>query len=77
VKIKVTELFKKQFKKLSKKYKNIKNDLYFFIENFENEHKKAVKIKNSIYKVRIKNSDKNKGKSGGYRVYYYLKINNL
>jgi len=27
----------------------------------------------TLYKVRIKNSDSNKGKSGGYRVVYYVK----
>ena len=74
MKFDVTDIFKKQFKKLSKKYKNIKKDILVFIENFETEHKKAIKIKNYLYKIRIKNSDKNKGKSAGYRVYYYLKL---
>ena len=74
MKFDVTDIFKKQFKKLSKKYKNIKKDILAFIENFETEHKKAIKIKNYLYKIRIKNSDKNKGKSAGYRVYYYLKL---
>lgn len=36
-------------------------------------HQSSTLIKNSLYKVRIKNSDKNRGKSGGYRVYYYIK----
>ena len=31
-------------------------------------------LKKNLYKIRIKNSDKNKGKRGGYRIYYYLKI---
>ena len=27
----------------------------------------------SVFKVRVKNSDNQKGKSGGYRLMYYLK----
>ena len=69
-----TDLFKKQLKKLSKKYKNIKIDILNFIENFDKFHLNAVKIKDKIFKVRIRNSSKNKGKRVGFRVYYYLKI---
>ena len=32
----------------------------------------GVEIKDNIYKIRIKNSDNNKGKSGGYRVVTYI-----
>lgn len=30
-------------------------------------------MKHTVYKVRVKNSDIPKGKSGGYRVIYYIK----
>lgn len=68
-----SELFDKQAKKLSKKYRSIATDLSSFIDNFDLHHQSSTLIKNSLYKVRIKNSDKNRGKSGGYRVYYYIK----
>ncbi len=68
-----TALFDKEAKKLSKKYPLLKNDLNAFIENFDNNHQSAVSIKRDLYKVRIKNSSKNRGKRSGYRVYYYLK----
>lgn len=32
-------------------------------------------IWNNFFKIRLANSNKNKGKSAGYRIYYYLKIN--
>lgn len=32
-----------------------------------------VGIGYSVFKVRVKNSDNQKGKSGGYRLVYYLK----
>jgi mRNA-degrading endonuclease RelE of RelBE toxin-antitoxin system len=70
-----SELFSKQLKKLAKKYKNIKKDLLEFMNDFDEIHQKAISIKTNIFKVRVKNSDKNKGKSAGYRIYYYLKIN--
>ena len=70
-----SELFSKQLKKLAKKYKNIKKDLLEFMNDFDEIHQKAISIKTNIFKVRVKNSDKNKGKSTGYRIYYYLKIN--
>jgi len=33
----------------------------------------VVGIGYSVFKVRVKNSDNQKGKSGGYRLMYYLK----
>jgi len=67
--------FDKEVKKLSKKYNLIKEDLNNFVVDFDNIHKEATSIKNNLYKVRLSNSNKNKGKRAGYRIYYYLKIN--
>lgn len=63
--------FDKDVKRLSKKYRHIKEDLIAFMSSFENEHSHATTIRKNIFKARIKNSDKAKGKSGGYRTYYY------
>jgi mRNA-degrading endonuclease RelE of RelBE toxin-antitoxin system len=68
---KTSSLFNKQAKKLSKKYRNIKNDILTFMKNFDEVHLSSTTIKANLFKTRIKNSDKNSGKSGGYRVYYY------
>jgi len=67
--------FDKDVKKLSKKYNLIKQDLQDFIFNFDDAHKEAISIKNNLFKVRVSNSNKNKGKSAGYRLISYLKIN--
>jgi mRNA-degrading endonuclease RelE of RelBE toxin-antitoxin system len=67
--------FDKEVKKLSKKYNLIKEDLNNFILDFDTIHQEATSIKNNLYKVRLSNSNKNKGKRAGYRIYYYLKIN--
>ena len=71
-KVKILETAKKDIKKLYKKYKNIKNDMIRLIELLENNPKKGIHLGKSFYKIRIKNSDNLKGKSGGYRVIYYL-----
>ncbi|MEA1955880.1 MAG: type II toxin-antitoxin system RelE/ParE family toxin [Campylobacterota bacterium] len=74
MKFETVDLFDKQFKKLSKKYNLIKNDLISFVSDFETSHQLSTRIKTNLYKTRISNSNKNKGKSAGYRVYYYVKI---
>jgi len=75
VNFKTVSKFDKEVKKLSKKYNLIKQDLQNFILNFDTVHKESTVIKNNLHKVRLVNSNKNKGKSSGYRIYYYLKVN--
>jgi mRNA-degrading endonuclease RelE of RelBE toxin-antitoxin system len=69
-----TELFDKQAKKLSKRYNQLKNDIESLILNFETIHQQSITIKKNLYKIRLKNSNKNRGKRSGYRVYYYIKL---
>jgi len=35
----------------------------------------AIPLKDKVYKIRMANSSSNKGKSAGYRVYYFYKDN--
>jgi mRNA-degrading endonuclease RelE of RelBE toxin-antitoxin system len=74
VNFETVDRFDNEVKKLSKKYNLIKEDIKSFIANFEDIHQEATTIKSNLYKVRLANSNKNKGKRAGYRVYYYLKI---
>lgn len=67
-----TGFFDRQAKKLAKRFKHLKSDLAFFLEEFALYQQKAVKIKPGVFKVRVSNSDKQRGKSGGYRIYYFL-----
>ena len=66
-----SKFFTKIFKHLAKKYRHIENDFDHFLENFDHVHSYSITIRKNIFKARIKNSDKAKGKSGGYRTYYY------
>jgi len=67
-------LYKKAVKKLSKKYSNIFDDVDEFLNSIKTKEDLGIELKSNVYKVRIKNSNKNRGKSGGYRLISYLKI---
>ena len=71
-KIFVVDIFKKELKKLAKKYKNIKEDYLLLLQTLSNDFSaiNAQSLGNNCYKVRLKNSDNHKGKSAGYRVIY-------
>ncbi len=68
------DLYLKALKKLSKKYKNIENDIENFLLGITSLEDLGIELKNSVYKVRIANSNKNKGKSAGYRLITYVKL---
>jgi len=68
------DLYLKALKKLSKKYKNIETDIEDFLLNVISEKDLGIELKNKVYKVRIANTDKNKGKSAGYRLISYVKV---
>lgn len=71
--IKTLENFKKEVKRLAKKYKNIAKDLKVLQEELTSNPKSGIELGNNCYKIRIPNSSIPTGKSGGFRViYYYL-----
>lgn len=72
MKILFSEYFKKQLKKLKKKYPHVKEDLLEIISAFH--PKNEIPIGRSIYKIRIGSTDMQKGKSGGFRSYIYLYV---
>jgi mRNA-degrading endonuclease RelE of RelBE toxin-antitoxin system len=76
VKIALTPRFHKDLRELAKRYRSIRTDLQPLIEQLqagEIPGDRITGIKYQIFKVRLKNSNIQKGKSGGYRVIYYLK----
>ena len=68
------ELYKKAFKKLSKTYRNIDLDIKDFLQSINTKNDLGIELKSNVFKVRIKNNDKNKGKSSGYRLISYLAV---
>lgn len=69
--IKPLESFKKDVKKLLKKYKNISHDLKLLQKELESNPKAGIDLGNNCYKIRLANSSVPTGKSGGFRVVYY------
>jgi len=68
------ELYKKAIKKLSKTYRNIDLDIKDFLKSINTKEDLGIELKSNVFKVRVANSDKNKGKSAGYRLISYLSI---
>lgn len=69
-----SSLFDRQSKQLAKKFNLLKSDLENFVNNFDDYHSTATSISSNTFKVRLSNSNKNRGKSAGYRIYYYIKL---
>ena len=71
----VTREFQRDLRALSKKYRHIRSDVQPIIEKLQAGELLGVPIPGTgyeIFKVRVKNSDLQKGKSAGYRFIYYL-----
>ena len=66
-----TPEFIKNLKTLSKKFKSIKNDVLDLANELENNPMLGTSLGNNTFKIRVKNSDLNKGKTGGYTVITY------
>ena len=70
-----SDTFRRQLKRLSRKYRRIRADVQPLIEQLDAGETPGEQIQGTsytVYKVRVANSDTQRGKSGGYRVIYYL-----
>lgn len=68
--------FEKEAKRLSKKHRSLKKDLFKLIESLEKFPKQGEPLGNDFYKVRLAISSKSSGKSGGARIITCVKILN-
>lgn len=73
-KILLSNSFSKQLKKLSKKYPSIKLDYANFLEILKINPQLGSSLGNNCYKVRMKITSKQQGKSSGARVITYVLI---
>ena len=76
IQILFTPDFQGQLRKLAKRYRHIRSDLQPLFDDLQNGKCPGDQIPGTTYtvfKVRVKNSDIQKGKSGGYRVIYQLR----
>ncbi len=73
-KIELSANFKKQAKRLSKKFPSLKAELELLFTELEQNPTLGTPLGNDIYKIRLAISSKNKGKSGGARVLSFVKV---
>ncbi|NJL54357.1 type II toxin-antitoxin system RelE/ParE family toxin [bacterium] len=64
-------------RKLKKKYPSVDAEVETLVTQLENDERPGDKIPNvgyDVYKVRLRNPSASTGKSGGFRVIYYLRL---
>lgn len=72
--VELSENFKKEAKRLIKKYPSLKQELAVLFEELESHPEKGTSLGNNIYKIRLAISSKGKGKSGGARIITYVAV---
>ena len=72
----LTDNFKKEAKKLLKKYASLKSELAELGELLQEDPTLGTSLGNEIFKIRLAVASKNKGKSGGMRILYLVRIIN-
>jgi len=72
--VEVTYSFKKQAKRLAKKYQSVKKELDSLITSLEISPLQGVTVGRGCYKIRLSIASKGKGKSWGARVIAYVHI---
>jgi mRNA-degrading endonuclease RelE of RelBE toxin-antitoxin system len=75
VDIRFTPEFKRNLRALAKRYRSIRSDLDPILAQLQAGQLPGDQVTGTgfpIYKARVRNSDAQRGKSGGYRLIYYL-----
>lgn len=73
-KVELSDNFKKEAKRLVKKYRSLKSEIVNLIIELEADPIKGIPLGNDIYKIRLAIASKGKGKSGGARVLTFVKV---
>ena len=74
--IELSANFKKEARKLVKKYPSLKAELATLFTELEENPTLGTPLGNDIYKIRLAIASKNKGKSGGARVMSFVRVTN-
>ena len=76
ISIQATREFQRKVRSLTKKYRHLQTDLQPILEALslgQTLGDRIPRIHAVVYQLRVKNSDTRKGKSGGYRLIYWLR----
>jgi mRNA-degrading endonuclease RelE of RelBE toxin-antitoxin system len=72
--IELSANFKKEAKRLIKKYPSLKTELAELFIELEENPTTGTPLGNDIYEIRLAIASKNKGKSGGARILSFVKV---
>jgi len=67
-----TAKFENQYKRLKKKFKTLDNTIYELENQLIQNPYLGKRLNQNIFKIRISDPSKGKGKSGGFRVITYI-----
>ncbi|MEA1864264.1 MAG: type II toxin-antitoxin system RelE/ParE family toxin [Euryarchaeota archaeon] len=76
MRVEYTQEFKRNLRALAKKYRHIRSDVQPVIDQLQAGEVMGNQVPRThytIFKVRVRNSDIQKGKRSGYRLIYHLK----
>ncbi|MGB3492917.1 MAG: type II toxin-antitoxin system RelE/ParE family toxin [Elainellaceae cyanobacterium] len=79
IQVEAAPTFNRNLRKLAKKYRRIKQDIQPVVQQLQQGELPGDRISGvsyPVFKLRVRNSDIQKGKSGGYRLIYYAKLDN-
>ncbi len=74
--IEITSSFKKQAKKLIKKFPSLKEELNQLVDSLITNPQQGTPLANHCFKIRIAIASKGKGKSGGARIITHIQVIN-
>ncbi|MBK9583253.1 MAG: hypothetical protein IPO48_15555 [Saprospiraceae bacterium] len=72
--IELTENFKKEAKRLIKKYASLRTEILELGKELAENPTTGIPLGNDVYKIRLGVASKNKGKAGGARFITFVKI---
>jgi mRNA-degrading endonuclease RelE of RelBE toxin-antitoxin system len=75
-KLRPCDHFKRELKKLSKKYPSLQTDLESIQDKLLSNPQMGSEVYKNCYKIRLAIKSKGKGKSGGARLIVYVKVGN-
>ena len=70
--ITVTPTFENKYKKYLKKFPSLKEEMEELEKELLNNPSLGIPLGANLFKIRLSNKDKGKGKSGGFRIITYL-----
>ena len=77
--VKTLPIFEKRLARLERKYPKALDEVLNLIEQLEQDHRPGDKVPGlgfDVYKTRLRNPATQRGKSGGFRVIYYVQLAN-